>query len=89
MLYLHLWFQSLGEEKCQLHGAWASQNPAFHLLRKQFPGNTVIDALDKQLNPTLKQIGPVIQQYFEAGPRLPDDHLCAVKDGRWHFDSAS
>lgn len=65
-IYPHLWFQRLSEEKCQLLGAWASQNPAFHLLRTPFPGNTVIDALDNQLNPTLKQTGPVIQQYFEA-----------------------
>lgn len=45
-------------------------NPKFHFLRKLFPGDTVIDTLDNQLNPTLKHIGPVIQQYFEASASL-------------------
>lgn len=74
---------------CRLLPARASQNSGFHLLRNLFPGDTVTDALDNQLNPTLKHIGPVIQQYFEASSRLCDGNLCAMKDGRWHFDSVS
>lgn len=72
---------SLSEEMCRLLPAQASQNSEFHLPRKLYPGDTVIDALDNQLNPTLKHIGPVIQQYFEASSHLCNGNLCAVKDG--------
>ena len=56
--------------------------PRFICSEKLFPGNPVIDALDNRLNPTLKHIGPVIQQYFEASAGLHDGNLCAPKDGR-------
>ncbi len=66
-----------------------ARTQSFILPRKLFPGDVVIDALDNQLSPTLKHIGPVIQQYFEASSHLCDGNLCAVKGGRWHFDSVS
>lgn len=51
---------------------------------------TVIDALDNQLNPTLRPIGRGILQYFGTSSTLCDGNLCyTVKDRRWHLDSAS
>lgn len=86
-LYLHLWFHSLGEEMCRLLPARASQNSEFHLPRKLCLADTVIDALDSQLKPTLKHIGPVIQQYLEASSRFVRwQSLCSE---RWHFDSVN
>lgn len=67
---------------CLLLSARTTKKPRFICSEKLLPGDTVIDALNNQLNPILKHIGRVIQQYFEARASLHDGNLCALKDGR-------
>lgn len=80
------------ESEKLLAGVWqsvVSLTPEFHLLRKLFPRDILIDALDNKLSPTLEHVGPVIQEYFEASAGLYSGNLCAAKGRRWHFDSVS